>query len=234
MIPFRNRSEQPTRIETLSDAVFGFSLTLLVVSLEIPRTYGDLIELAYGFLPFALCFMLCVHIWYLHSRYFRRYGLQDVPTVWLNSILLFLVMFFVYPMKFLVTVVVKALTNERAMSVMPDGTEVWMITWSESDGMIMLFSLGYLAIQSTFVVMYVRAYRMRNELGLNRVEEFDTRTSLGEHGIYASIAVVSIAMAFFGGPSWSPWAGWLYGLQGPIMGVYGWKNGKRREALERM
>lgn len=232
MVPFRNRGDQPTRIETLSDAVFGFSLTLLVVSLEIPRTFGELTVLLYGFLPFALCFMLFVHIWYLHSRYFRRYALQDVPTVWLNSLLLFLVMFFVYPMKFLVTVVVKAMAGERATSAMPDGSLVPMISWEDSDGMIMLFSAGYLAIHLTFVMMYVRAHRLRDVLELTRVEVFDTRTSLGEHAIYASIATISILMSFFGGLTWAPWAGWLYGIQGPIMGVYGWRNGKRRERVE--
>ena len=34
---FRWRSHDVSRIEGLSDAVFGFAVTLLVVSLEVPR-----------------------------------------------------------------------------------------------------------------------------------------------------------------------------------------------------
>jgi uncharacterized membrane protein len=39
---FRWRSEEVSRIEGLSDAVFGFAITLLVVSLEVPKTFNEL------------------------------------------------------------------------------------------------------------------------------------------------------------------------------------------------
>ena len=35
---------------------------------------------------------MIVMLWRTHSRYFRRFGLDDTTTVWLNSILLFLVL----------------------------------------------------------------------------------------------------------------------------------------------
>ena len=40
---FRWRSHEITRIEGLSDAVFGFAITLLVVSLEVPKTFNELL-----------------------------------------------------------------------------------------------------------------------------------------------------------------------------------------------
>lgn len=44
---------------------------------------------------------MLVWIWFEQHKFFRRYGLQDGTTVTLNVILLFVVLFYVYPLKFL-------------------------------------------------------------------------------------------------------------------------------------
>jgi hypothetical protein len=54
---FRWRAGEITRLEAFCDVVFGFALTLLVVSLEVPHTYADLITAMRGF--FALCRVFC-------------------------------------------------------------------------------------------------------------------------------------------------------------------------------
>ena len=91
---FRWRGGEITRLEAFCDVVFGFALTLLVVSLEVPRTYAEMMTAMRGFLPFAVCFAQLVMIWVAHYRFSRRFGLEDPYTVLLNIILLFLVLFF--------------------------------------------------------------------------------------------------------------------------------------------
>src|SRR5262244_3597689 len=51
-----DRRHEITRLEAFSDAVFAFALTLLVVSLEVPHSYRELMNLVRGFVPFAACF----------------------------------------------------------------------------------------------------------------------------------------------------------------------------------
>src|SRR2546423_5465087 len=98
---FHWRGEDITRIEGLSDAVFGFAIALLIVSTEVPKTYQELMLTLKGFFAFAVCFTLLMGIWYKHYLYFRRYNLEDMTSVVLSMVLLFLVLFFTYPLKYL-------------------------------------------------------------------------------------------------------------------------------------
>src|SRR5882672_8351933 len=98
---FRWRAQEITRLEGFTDAVFAFAVTLLVVSLEVPRTFSELANVMKGFVAFALCFAMLVLLWKEHVVYFRRYGLQTPVVVLLNCLLLFIILFYVYPLKFL-------------------------------------------------------------------------------------------------------------------------------------
>src|SRR5262249_5385332 len=51
---FRYRGESPSRIEGLSDCVFAFAVTLLVVSLDVPKTFQELYASLRGFAVFAV------------------------------------------------------------------------------------------------------------------------------------------------------------------------------------
>ena len=73
---FRWRGKDISRIEGLSNAVFAFAITLLVVSLEAPKTFPDLIRLMHGFVSFGVCFTLLLMIWHAQYIYFRRYALE--------------------------------------------------------------------------------------------------------------------------------------------------------------
>ena len=109
------RGRDVSRLEGFSDAVFGFALTLLVVSLEVPASFADLRQILIGFPAFAVTFTLICWIWYEHYLLFRRYDLEDGFTVVLNCILLFIVVFYAYPLKFMVTRLISG-------SLMGDGT----------------------------------------------------------------------------------------------------------------
>src|SRR6185312_3208783 len=199
---FRWRSHEVSRIEGLSDAVFAFAVTLLVVSLEVPQTFNELAATMRGFGAFAVSFVLLFSVWFTQYKFFRRYGLQDTPTVLLNAALLFVVLFYVYPLKFLFTYLVNRFTGGHGEVRLPNGNVVAMIENNEQMASLMtIFNLGYLAVFGVFVLLFWHAYRKREALELNEVDRFDTRASIQESVLNCVIAVISLLIVFVGGPA---------------------------------
>src|SRR5258708_4166541 len=145
------RSHEISRIEGLSDAVFAFAVTLLVVSLEVPKTFNELAQTMHGFGAFLVSFLLLFAVWFEQYKFFRRYGLQDTMTVVLNAALLFVVLFYVYPLKFLFTFLIDRFTGGHGEARLPNGNIVPML---ESEGqlasLMLIFNLGYIAVFGVF------------------------------------------------------------------------------------
>ncbi len=229
---FRWRSHEVSRIEGLSDAVFGFAITLLVVSLEVPKTFTELSQMMNGFGAFAISFVLLFLVWFNQHKFFRRYGLQDATTVWLNAALLFVVLFYVYPLKFLFTFLVNRFTGGHGEIRLPNGNIEAMIQNDGQMGTLMLiFGVGYFAVFAVFVLLHLHAYRKREMLELTRVERFDTLSSVQESALNCAIALLSICIVLIGGAHYSGFAGMLYMGTGIVMGVHGYVMGSRRQKL---
>jgi uncharacterized membrane protein len=84
-----HRRRDVSRVEGFSDAVFGLAVTLLVVSLDVPKTLDDLVAMMRGLPAFAVSFALLFQIWWRHYRFFRKYDLEDSRVIGLTAMLLF-------------------------------------------------------------------------------------------------------------------------------------------------
>lgn len=229
---FRWRGTDPNRFEGFSDAVFGFAITLLVVSLEVPRTFDELLESMRGFFGFAICFAVLVLVWYQQYLFFRRYGLEDRFTIALNSVLLFVVLFYVYPLKFVFTFLIDIFSGRENMTVTRNGTVEPILEWSDSGQLMLIYSIGFIAVYAIFALLFRHAYRLRDGLELNEVEIHDTVTSLQHALISVAIGLLSVAIALFAGSRMVALSGWIYFLLGPALGFHGAWRGKRRKSLQ--
>lgn len=226
-VKFRNRAGEITRLEALSDGTFAFAITLLVVSLEVPNTFAELLGVIRGFPAFAVCFTLLIWIWFQHWRFFRRYGLEDAGTVALNSALLFVVLFYVYPLKFLWTLLLGVFSRGKmAAGTLPPMLDV------NGTQLMQIYGFGFMAIFFLLALLYVRAYRMRDALDLTEIEAFDTRSGIIENAAVGSVGVFSVALVTFGGSRMAFWAGISYSLIGVVKGFHGYWHGATRAKLE--
>jgi uncharacterized membrane protein len=202
--------------------VFGFALTLLVVSLETPRDAQSLRNMAGSFLPFGLTFAMVSWIWYQHNTFFRRFGMQDAWTVFLNSTLLFVVLFYVFPLKFMTLALVGPLT--MSADQLPRAAEL-------AGPMVMtLYSTGVLIIFGVFALLHLHAWRCRHELDLTSSEEIILRFGLRAHLLSAGLAAGSLLLVWLM-PQQTFYAGIIYGLMGPL---HAWNGYGRGAALARL
>src|SRR5579863_7193626 len=210
---FRWRGSEVTRLESFTDAVFAFAVTLLVVSLEVPKTYPELMQAMRGFVAFGACFALLAGVWYQHYRYFRRYGLENPSTVVLNCALLFFVLFYVYPLKF---VFIAALSRSQ-------------FDVHQARSLYTIFSLGFTAVNAVFALLYRHAWRIRAELGLDSVESLRTRLSLHYQIAMVLLGVCALLIARLAPVPWLPGAGLIY-VAIPLYAIFA---GRRAGRLER-
>jgi uncharacterized membrane protein len=233
---FHWRSKEVSRIEGLSDAVFGFAVTLLVVSLEVPRSFDDLVAMMLGFPAFAASFALLVLIWHAQYTFFRRYGLEDTRTLVLNVALLFVVLFYIYPLKFLFSGFIGVMATR--MLHIGDPRSVPSIGDAQWPALMAIYGLGYIAIYAIFTLLYRHAYARRHALRLDPVETLLTRFSvLGFLGMIAvAVLSVTITLVLAYGARWPGWAasavgGWSYFLIWPTQVMIGRALERRRRSL---
>ena len=220
------RGKEVSRIEGFSDAVFGFTLTLLVVSVEVPENFADLQSILNGFPAFAVTFTVVCWIWYEHYLLFRKYDLEDGVTIVLNCVLLFLVVFYAYPMKFIFTRLISGSLLGRGPVIMEG------MSGGNARLLMVVYSAGFVALFATFMLLHWNALRQRDRIGLQAMEVFDARAGVRRHGISVTIGLLSIGIAVLLPPTYLPAAGLIFFLLGPAHGTYGYMNGRARERLE--
>jgi len=228
---FRWRGGEITRVEGFSDAVFAFAITLLVVSLEVPKTFHELTETMRGFLAFGVCFALLIIVWREHYVFFRRYALEDATTLWLNAALLFVTLFYVYPLKFVFRLVFAPLVGDPTEVPAAGGGLQPVIRPPEVRTLFLIYGAGLAALYLLLALMYAHALRRRGELSLTPVEVFDTRSSIVAHLLAAGIGAVSMTIAVAAPLRLVGLAGFAYFLFAPVMAVHGSVAGAHRRRV---
>lgn len=219
---FRMRGREVTRLESFSDAIFAFALTLLIVSLEVPKSFSDLSNTMRGFPAFAVCFVMLASIWNTHYKFSRRFGLDDPTTRFLTCVLLFIVLFYIYPLKFLFTLGINDMIFGRSVTAP-------MIKQSELSTLFSIYSFGFAGIYLAFTLLYLHAWRLREALDLSEIERLETRYIILR---VLAVGIVGLIAAGLARMPWFPsWGGLVYLLLIPILRGLRFVHRRRRATL---
>lgn len=229
---FRWRGGEISRLEGLSDGVFALTLTLLVMATEVPDTFHDLWRTTLELPIFLACFAMLMMAWRYHYLFFRRYGLEDLPTTVLNAAYLFLVLFLAFPLKFLATFLYRLATGAGTggMFVVPPDVSDFPAAFQRS-GMMVFYGAAIIGVFGVQALMLLWAWKRRHDLELDRLERFLTLSALGEQGITCAIAAASIVVvATTGNPGL---AGLVYFAMPLAHCGYGIWSGRRAERMRK-
>lgn len=229
---FRHRGLNQTRIETFSDAVFAVAFTLVVLSGSVPETFDQLRAYINDVIPSFICIILIVVIWYQHYIFFLRYGLQDTKTVVINTFLTFMVLIYIYPLKFLTRFLYElyyGLMVGKADNFMNDfGGEM---NTSNMTLLMVAYGSGATLIFMSMAWLYRNAYAKREELELDEYEAWSTKVSLWQNLLMSSIpflSVMIIVLGIFGrGTLNFTIAGFTYMLYMVVMPIFGFLMSKK-------
>ena len=161
------RGGDVSRLESLTDAVFAIAITLLIVSHDVPKDYQEFRSVMWGFVGFGVTFFALICIWYNNYLFHRRYGLEDGYTILLNSLLIFLVLFYIYPLKFLAQILINFGVLRSGFGI---DMNVGFIGGFDYYNIFIIYGMGVFLIWLILGLMYRHAYNLRDKLKLDEGE----------------------------------------------------------------
>jgi hypothetical protein len=137
-----------------------------------------------------------------------------------------LVLFFVYPLKFLFTFVTVNMFD-IPMANPPTLDASWQV-----DSLYFIYGAGFAGTWGLYAALYAHAWARRDALDLDPAERLHTRAALNENLISVIVCMLSIVLAAATSSDSAP--GFVYFLLGPLQGANGWWFGRQIEAASKV
>lgn len=204
---FRFRGLNVSRTDTFVDAVFAFSLTLLVIFYnDLPDTVAELRDALKRLPAFIVCFAMLAMFWAAHNRWGRRFGLADGYANLVSLCLALVVLVYVYPLRMVISALMSQLSGGWLPSELGFAQEHAAIDLATS---FIVYSLGFGLLSLCIYLLNRHALRAL-EGDLDAGEVYQTRSEIGSFAIFIAVAVTSLVCSCIA--LMTGHAGWVLGL----------------------
>ena len=213
---FRLRGMEMTRLETFIDAAFAFAISMLVIAgSNLPDDIDALLG-AFRNVPTFICSIAVLGIyWRGHWLWSRRYGLEDGVSILISWALIVTILIFIYPLKAIFGAMWSYL-SEGAI-----GHQFSLHTTEAQARMIFaIYALGLIGISAEILLLYLRAWYLREPLRLNAREQLMTRNELSGWSIPVGVGILSLVLSLVLPISQIAWCGWVYLIMAILLRVH--------------
>jgi uncharacterized membrane protein len=179
------RGVSASRLDNLTDGVFGIAITLVIFNLSNPNSFEDLLIFTKTLPAFLISISFIVLIWNEHVEFSKIYTLNDSKLTVLNTIFIALVIFYVYPLRFLTLFLTNYLFNTN-IKVSIQGMQVPYL--------MIYYGLIVFALYFVIYLFYLRVSKLKEELNLNEFEVFYTKSQKQRLLIMFAVPLLSILL----------------------------------------
>ena len=223
---FRVRGMQMTRLETFIDAGFAFAISMLVIAAnQVPDNIQELLG-AFRHVPAFVASIVVLGIfWRGHWTWSRRYGLEDGMSILISWALLVTILIYIYPLKAVFGAMWRLLSHGRV------GQSLGPITDAEGRALFAIFAIGFTAIALEILLLYVRAWQLREPLRLNEYERSITRSEIMGWSLPVCVGIISLTLALALPIEHLAWSGWIYFSMAVLVPLFRtWRRSGRARA----
>jgi len=179
------RGETSTRLDNLTDAVFGIALTLLIFNITDADSFADLMLFAKSFPALLLSILFLILIWKEHVSFSLIYSIENSKLQVLNILFIALVIFYVYPLRFLT----RLLTNIFFKTDIELG-----IMGNEVPQLMIFYGLIAFGLYFVLYLFYFTVLRNKEEFELDDYELFFTKSNSYRVLIMALVPFISVVV----------------------------------------
>jgi len=189
------------RVAALSDGIFAFAATLMVVDVGTTVDIKNLGAQIPLFISFGVAFFVMMLLWKVHYNYFQRSKYVDNWIIASNTLLLFTILFYLFPLKTLIN----SITQKVRMNQ------------DDLAQLFILYGFGFVLIFASYSFLYWRAFKKdktnKKPMQLNfYCKHFLIFTGIGFASVLLSVFQIGINIGF---------PGFVYAFLGPLCFVNG-------------